>query len=32
MRKIEGIKIPDKDTYTIESTYEYGRFRFVEGN
>lgn len=32
MRKIEGIKIPDKDTYTIESTYEYGRFRFIEGN
>lgn len=32
MRKIEGIKIPDKDTYQIESTYEYGRFRFIEGN
>lgn len=32
MRSVGGIRIPDKDTYKIMSTYRYDDFRFVEGN
>ena len=32
MRTIGGIKIPEKDTYKIQSTFNYGQFQFIEGN
>lgn len=32
MRTIGGIKIPEKDSYKVESTFDYGKFRFIEGN
>lgn len=31
-RTIGGIKIPDKDSYRVESTFDYSKFRFIEGN
>ena len=32
MRTIGGIKIPEKDTYRVDSTFDYGKFKFIEGN
>lgn len=32
MRTIGGIKIPDKDSYRVNSTFDYGKFKFIEGN
>lgn len=32
MRTIGGIKIPDRDSYRVESTFDYSKFRFIEGN
>lgn len=32
MRTIGGIRIPDKDTYKIMSTFKYEDFKFIEGN
>lgn len=32
MRTIGGIKIPDKDSYKVPSTFDYGKFKFIEGN
>jgi len=32
MRTIGAIKIPDKDTYKVCSTFEYRRFKFIDGN
>ena len=31
-RTIGGIKIPDKDTYKVISTFDYKRFRWINGN
>jgi len=32
MRTIGGIRIPDKDTYKIQSSFRYDDFQFIEGN
>lgn len=32
MRNIGGIRIPEKDTYKIQSTFRYDDFKFIEGN
>ena len=32
MRTIGGIKIPEKDTYKVVSTFKYEMFQFIEGN
>ena len=32
MRTIGGIKIPDKDTYKIQSTFKYEQFQLIDGN
>ena len=32
MRTIGGIKIPDEDSYKIQSTFKYEMFSFIEGN
>lgn len=32
MRTIGGIRIPDKDSYKILSTYKYNSFQFIDGN
>ena len=32
MRTIGGIKIPEKDTYKVMSTFRYELFQFIEGN
>lgn len=32
MRTIGGIRIPDKDSYKVLSTYKYEMFRFIDGN
>lgn len=32
MRTIGGIKIPEKDTYRVDSAFDYGKFKFIEGN
>ena len=32
MRTIGNIKIPENDNYRVQSTFDYGRFRMIEGN
>ena len=31
MRTIGNIKIPENDSYRVQSTFDYGRFRMIEG-
>lgn len=32
MRTIGGVRIPEMDSYKVESTFNYGMFKFIEGN
>lgn len=32
MRTIGNIKIPENDSYRVQSTFNYGKFRMIAGN